>query len=112
MLFIVEFDGENPNSEAVNRFLMLEDIHINAVMHSETIGTIGNRNDPKREDCQEIRWHQANKDGIENCGRDLNFPIVGIGASAGGLEALELFLANVPAESGTAIVENKNWRQN
>jgi len=29
---------------------------------------------------------------------------VGIGASAGGLEALELFLANVPAESGMAFV--------
>jgi PAS domain S-box-containing protein len=32
------------------------------------------------------------------------FPIVGIGASAGGLEALELFLANVPACSGMAFV--------
>ncbi len=33
-----------------------------------------------------------------------NFPIVGIGASAGGLEALELFLSNVPKESGMAFV--------
>jgi two-component system CheB/CheR fusion protein len=32
------------------------------------------------------------------------FPIVGIGASAGGLEALELFLQNVPANSGMAFV--------
>jgi two-component system CheB/CheR fusion protein len=32
------------------------------------------------------------------------FPIVGIGASAGGLEALELFLANVPQDSGMAFV--------
>lgn len=32
------------------------------------------------------------------------FPIVGIGASAGGLEALELFLANVPPDSGMAFV--------
>ena len=32
------------------------------------------------------------------------FPIVGIGASAGGLEALELFLRNVPAGSGMAFV--------
>lgn len=31
-------------------------------------------------------------------------PIVGIGASAGGLEALELFLKNVPLESGMAFV--------
>jgi len=30
--------------------------------------------------------------------------IVGIGASAGGLEALELFLANVPKGSGMAFV--------
>ncbi|MBD1400573.1 chemotaxis protein CheB [Pelovirga terrestris] len=34
----------------------------------------------------------------------LNFPIVGIGASAGGLEALEQFLRHVPADSGLAFV--------
>jgi two-component system CheB/CheR fusion protein len=32
------------------------------------------------------------------------FPIVGIGASAGGLEALEIFLASVPENSGMAFV--------
>src|SRR5580698_7099129 len=32
------------------------------------------------------------------------FPIVGIGASAGGLEALELFLSHVPKNSGLALV--------
>jgi two-component system, chemotaxis family, CheB/CheR fusion protein len=32
------------------------------------------------------------------------FPVVGIGASAGGLEALEIFLKNVPAECGIAFV--------
>lgn len=32
------------------------------------------------------------------------FPVVGIGASAGGLEALEQFLAGVPARSGMAYV--------
>jgi two-component system CheB/CheR fusion protein len=32
------------------------------------------------------------------------FPIVGIGASAGGLEVLELFLKNVPVDSGMAFV--------
>jgi two-component system CheB/CheR fusion protein len=35
---------------------------------------------------------------------DSKFPIVGIGASAGGLEALELFLANVPENSGMAFI--------
>ena len=33
-----------------------------------------------------------------------DFPIVGIGASAGGLEALEQFLRNVPENSGIAII--------
>ena len=33
-----------------------------------------------------------------------DFPIVGIGASAGGLEALEQFLENVPQQSGMAFV--------
>ncbi len=32
------------------------------------------------------------------------FPIVGLGASAGGLEAIDLFLKNVPAESGLAFI--------
>jgi len=32
------------------------------------------------------------------------FPIIGIGASAGGLEALELFLTHVPVDSGLAYV--------
>ena len=35
---------------------------------------------------------------------EISFPIVGIGASAGGLEALEIFLANVPEKSGNAFV--------
>ena len=32
------------------------------------------------------------------------FPIVGIGASAGGLEALEQFLGNVSGDSGMAYI--------
>ncbi|MBV5342349.1 chemotaxis protein CheB, partial [bacterium] len=32
------------------------------------------------------------------------FPIVGIGVSAGGLEALELFFENMPKENGMAII--------
>ncbi len=37
-------------------------------------------------------------------GAERLFPIVGIGASAGGLEALDLFLRNVPTDSGIAFV--------
>jgi chemotaxis response regulator CheB len=36
------------------------------------------------------------------------FPIVGIGASAGGLEALELFLGNIPARI-IAVFLKKRW---
>jgi chemotaxis methyl-accepting protein methylase/PAS domain-containing protein len=35
---------------------------------------------------------------------NVSFPIVGIGASAGGLEVLEQFIRNVPANSGIAFV--------
>jgi two-component system CheB/CheR fusion protein len=35
---------------------------------------------------------------------NVRFPIVGIGASAGGLEALELFFSNVPPETNMAFV--------
>jgi two-component system CheB/CheR fusion protein len=38
------------------------------------------------------------------CAADHSFPIVGIGASAGGLEALEQFIGNVPLDSGMAFV--------
>jgi two-component system, chemotaxis family, CheB/CheR fusion protein len=37
-------------------------------------------------------------------GTSSSFPVVGIGASAGGLEALEQFLEHVPRESGMAFV--------
>jgi two-component system, chemotaxis family, CheB/CheR fusion protein len=35
---------------------------------------------------------------------EASFPIIGIGASAGGLEALQLFLGNIPEKSGMAFV--------
>jgi two-component system, chemotaxis family, CheB/CheR fusion protein len=36
--------------------------------------------------------------------KTVSFPIAGIGASAGGLEALEQFFGNVPVNSGIAYV--------
>lgn len=47
------------------------------------------------EPVKEVKPNANNRD---------QFPIVGIGASAGGLEALEQFFANMPADSGMAFV--------
>ncbi|MDO9033802.1 MAG: chemotaxis protein CheB, partial [Methanoregula sp.] len=44
------------------------------------------------------------KKNTKNIPRNMNFPIIGIGASAGGLEAFELFFKTMPAESGMAFV--------
>ena len=47
----------------------------------------------------------VNTPAMQTSGADpVSFPIVGIGASAGGLEALELFLSRVPKNSGLAFV--------
>ena len=40
---------------------------------------------------------------------NISFPVVGIGASAGGLEALEHFLSRVPKNSGLAFVIVQHW---
>jgi two-component system CheB/CheR fusion protein len=47
---------------------------------------------------------QASPDTPASAGTAAAFPIVGIGASAGGLEALEQFLRHVPPASGLAYV--------
>ncbi|MDP2886583.1 MAG: chemotaxis protein CheB [Ignavibacteria bacterium] len=59
--------------------------------------------DAKTIEAQEIAGKAAE---LQETGEEpaAGFPIVGIGASAGGLEALELFLANVPEDSGMAFV--------
>ena len=48
----------------------------------------------------------AKKIGLETAGARVKtaFPIIGIGASAGGLEALEQFLGHVPVGSGMAFI--------
>ena len=40
----------------------------------------------------------------QDISKQISFPIVGIGASAGGLEALEQFFGNVPKNCGIAFV--------
>jgi two-component system CheB/CheR fusion protein len=48
--------------------------------------------------------HEKNTGAKKDKVPDVNFPIIGIGASAGGLEAFELFFKTMPAESGMAFV--------
>ena len=45
--------------------------------------------------------HEENKKQIKNT---IQFPVVGIGASAGGLEAIKLFLKALPEKTGMAYV--------
>ncbi|HEX9151323.1 MAG TPA: chemotaxis protein CheB, partial [Flavobacterium sp.] len=44
------------------------------------------------------------RDSVLSGADDSDFPVIGIGASAGGLEALELFFKNMPNNSGMAFV--------
>ena len=48
--------------------------------------------------------NRDNPPGAENGKDERRFPIVGIGASAGGLEALQEFFAGMPADAGFAFV--------
>ena len=50
----------------------------------------------------EGRSDPAVKDGVVT--NTLSFPVVGIGASAGGLSALARFFTHMPVDSGTAFV--------
>lgn len=53
---------------------------------------------------KKIRQAKVNSLKAANFADGTSFPIVGIGASAGGLEALEQFLGHVPDRSGMAFV--------
>jgi chemotaxis response regulator CheB len=55
-----------------------------------------------------IKMSTANKDKIKI--RSLNlFPVVGIGASAGGLEAFKKLLKAIPENSGMAYFWHSTW---
>ncbi len=67
----------------------------------------------KESDRQEIEETQTrpstqamefDQESLERPGSDEGFPIVGIGASAGGLEAMANFFSNVPQNTGMAFV--------
>lgn len=59
---------------------------------------IAKKADTKKEASKQVKQPEVTPIG------NTDFPIVGIGASAGGLEALELFFENTPADCGMAFV--------
>jgi len=58
----------------------------------------------KRKAKTPAKTGNAKKPAKQNPAGEKGFPIVGIGASAGGLEALEQFFTHMPADSGMAFV--------
>ena len=59
---------------------------------------------PKKKTVEKSKNTKPKKPTAKVDNQRSSFPIIGIGASAGGLEALELFLAHAPADSGMAFV--------
>jgi two-component system, chemotaxis family, CheB/CheR fusion protein len=53
-----------------------------------------------KEETPAVPTAEAVKENLDN----VSFPIVGIGASAGGLEALKMLLENLPSDTGMAFV--------
>ena len=62
------------------------------------------KNDDKSEAPLEPKKNTARVKSIDKVQANNKIPIVGIGASAGGLEALEQFFGNMPADTGMAFV--------
>ncbi len=60
------------------------------------------RNMKKQSSVRRIKKETEVSDGLHVS--PLSFPVIGIGSSAGGLEALELFLKNIPSPCGMAFV--------
>ena len=58
----------------------------------------------KKKTIQKQPQHKKKKDSVEISSSNNSFYIVGIGASAGGLEALERFFENMPENSGMAFI--------
>ena len=58
----------------------------------------------KQDQTQEELRESAEAQAPPDDDRDVDFPVVGIGASAGGLAAFETFFDNVPPDSGMAFV--------
>lgn len=67
---------------------------------SRPAGNSGERDDKKNVNKSEVEWDPS------------SVPIVGIGASAGGLEAFERFFTNMPSDSGICFLLNPHLDPN
>jgi two-component system CheB/CheR fusion protein len=72
---------------------------------------MADRDRPQSDDAQRDQQPAAEgtsevgiEDGHADPRPELDFPVVGVGASAGGLEAFDALLRHLPADSGTAVV--------
>jgi two-component system CheB/CheR fusion protein len=57
-----------------------------------------------KSDQDSVKKKSVSKKDHKSSTREVSFPIIGIGASAGGLEAFELFFKTIPVDSGMAFV--------
>ncbi len=62
------------------------------------------KHDKQEEGRKHISEKEKEQDSYEGETAEQNFPIVGIGSSAGGLEALKEFFAHLPSDTGMAFI--------
>jgi two-component system, chemotaxis family, CheB/CheR fusion protein len=108
--------GRCPNREAsfhknVDFLLTLRDIVFYWSITDADVGFIGNSGKKPDDFGTENRMTEKDQDKEKKAhpeGREKHrprrFPVVGVGASAGGLEALEQFISGLPEQSGIAFV--------
>jgi two-component system CheB/CheR fusion protein len=70
-----------------------------------------NNIDDKSETPLEPIKNPARAKGIAKVQANYKIPVVGIGASAGGLEALEQFFSNIPSITGMAFVDSEHEKK-
>jgi PAS domain S-box-containing protein len=75
-----------------------------SVSHSSSIEAVSKDVASTEATSKNLASKEAASDEVEQTAAKIKIPIVGIGASAGGLEALEEFFSHVPASPGVAFV--------
>jgi chemotaxis protein methyltransferase CheR/two-component system CheB/CheR fusion protein len=74
------------------------------VAHSSSTETVSKDVVSEKIASKDVASKEPASHDVEQTAAKINLPIIGIGASAGGLEALEEFFSHVPASPGVAFV--------